>query len=174
MTSFSRCRTKANPAAWEHDGRGIAGMLGCPRQLPDSEFRRRDVDGRAGKAPLLAMELELSRACNFTCVYCPFEERSTLEEELSEREVREVILQAKELGAKRIVLVGGEPTIHRDFLGVIRFIRSQDLEVEIFTNGSAITTRPLVIFKSPSSVTRKKTFTGRGVSPGNASSAVAI
>jgi radical SAM protein with 4Fe4S-binding SPASM domain len=114
-------------------------MLGCPRQLPDFEFSGEDVDGCVGKARLLSLEVELSRACNFCCVYCPLEEGSALEEELSEREVREVILQAKELGAKRIILVGGEPTIHGDFLGVVRFIRSQDLEVEIFTNGSGIT-----------------------------------
>lgn len=114
-------------------------MLGCPRQLADSELSRPDSDERAGEVQLLAMEVELSRACNFGCAYCPYEERSALEEELSEREVRDVILQAKELGARRIVLGGGEPTIHRDVLEVIRFIRSQGLEVEMLTNGSGIT-----------------------------------
>ena len=47
------------------------------------------------------MEVELSRACDFRCAYCHLGERPAPEEELSEREICDVILQGRDLGARR-------------------------------------------------------------------------
>jgi radical SAM protein with 4Fe4S-binding SPASM domain len=59
--------------------------------------------------------------------------------ELSQDEIRDVILQASELGAKKIIILGGEPTLYPHALDIIQFIGAQGLEVEMFTNGSRIT-----------------------------------
>ncbi len=114
-------------------------MTGCPQQMAGSEFPREEIEEAVKNRRLLAMEIELSRACDFRCSHCYLEERPAREEELSQGEIRDVILQGRDLGAKRIILVGGEPTTHPDVLEVIRFIRLQGLEVEVLTNGSGIT-----------------------------------
>jgi radical SAM protein with 4Fe4S-binding SPASM domain len=43
------------------------------------------------------------------------------------------------MGARKIIILGGEPTLYPDILDMIRFIRKQDLEAEMFTNGTRIT-----------------------------------
>jgi radical SAM protein with 4Fe4S-binding SPASM domain len=114
-------------------------MAGCPRQTSGFEFSREAIDEAVKNSRLLTMEIEFSRSCNFRCPYCYVPERSSLKNELSRREIRDVILQAKELGARKIIILGGEPTIYPHILEMIRFIGSQGLEVEMFTNGSRIT-----------------------------------
>jgi len=58
---------------------------------------------------------------------------------LTIEEIQDVILQAKDLGAKKIIILGGEPMIYPHILDMVRFIKSSDMEIELFTNGSNIT-----------------------------------
>ncbi len=85
------------------------------------------------------MEIEFSLRCNFQCPYCYVPDKDYFQNELKIHEIQDVILQAKALGAQKIILLGGEPSIYPDTWKMIRFIRQNDLEVEMFTNGSGIT-----------------------------------
>lgn len=114
-------------------------MAGCPRQIPNFEFTREEIEKAIEDERLLTMEIEFSRGCNFRCPYCYVPWRSSLKNELSPSEIRDVILQARDLGARKIVVLGGEPTIYPHLLEMVRFIGSHGLEVEMFTNGSRIT-----------------------------------
>jgi radical SAM protein with 4Fe4S-binding SPASM domain len=87
---------------------------------------------------LLSMEIELSQRCNFRCPYCYVPLQNHFEDELSPDEIRGVILQAKALGARKIIVLGGEPSIYPHTPEMIRFMRANDLEVEMFTNGSGV------------------------------------
>lgn len=87
---------------------------------------------------LLTLEIEFSRKCNFRCPHCYSEEINS-RKEMSLEESRDVLLQAKALGAGKIVVIGGEPMIYPEIMEQIRFIRSHGLEIEIITNGSNIT-----------------------------------
>jgi radical SAM protein with 4Fe4S-binding SPASM domain len=49
-------------------------------------------------------------------------------------------LQAADLGARRISILGAEPTRYRCISELARFMRSQDLEVEMFASGVGMTT----------------------------------
>lgn len=84
------------------------------------------------------MEIEFSLRCNFKCPYCYVPQDKQLKDELSLQEIQSVILQAKALGAARIIVLGGEPSIYPHTPELIRFMRSNELEVEMFTNGSGI------------------------------------
>jgi radical SAM protein with 4Fe4S-binding SPASM domain len=88
---------------------------------------------------LLTMEIEFSLRCNFNCPYCYVPHADYFEDELNPEEIRDAILQAKALGAKKIIILGGEPTIYPRIKEMIEFITGQALEVEMFTNGSGIT-----------------------------------
>lgn len=59
--------------------------------------------------------------------------------ELSGEEILSVLKQAAALGARKIVLLGGEPLLHPDLTGEIRRIRELGMHAEIFTNGSLVT-----------------------------------
>lgn len=109
------------------------------RILSGPEFTDVEIAAAARERRLLSMELELSRQCNFRCTYCYVGDPPPPVGELTPDEMRDVVLQAKELGARKIIMLGGEPMIHPDILGTITWIREQDLAVELFTNGTNMT-----------------------------------
>ncbi len=108
-------------------------------QISEFEFSRREIEEAAENDRLLSMEIEFSRRCNFRCIYCYVPKDVRVENELTPEQIRDAILQAKELGAKKIIILGGEPTIYTGLSEMIEFIRRQDLVAELFTNGSGIT-----------------------------------
>ncbi|SPD72327.1 Radical SAM additional 4Fe4S-binding domain protein [uncultured Desulfobacterium sp.] len=109
------------------------------RQCAGFDFSRQEIEGAVKNGRLLSMEIELSLRCNFNCLYCYVPKDADYDEELSAEEIRHAICQAKELGAKRIIILGGEPTIYPNLLDIIWCIREQGLEAEMFTNGTGIT-----------------------------------
>ena len=114
-------------------------MNTCHNESFGFGFSKQEILDAVNNGRLLSMEIEFSRRCNFRCPYCYVPNSCSLEKELSPEEIHDAILQAKDLGANRIIILGGEPTIYPHFLDMIRFIRKQDLEIEMFTNGSGIT-----------------------------------
>lgn len=88
---------------------------------------------------LLSIELEFTRRCNLRCIYCYADSGEPAPNELSLDEIRSVILQAKQLGAEKIVLLGGgEPLVYRELPEVIRFVHALGLQQYLFTNGTLI------------------------------------
>jgi radical SAM protein with 4Fe4S-binding SPASM domain len=110
-------------------------MPGCPGRGCNSDFTKDDIAEAVKNRRLLALELQLSGRCDLRCRYCGMPRPSIGEEELSPQEIRDVILQARELGAQGLTVLGGEPTIYPDVLKVIRFARSHGFAVELITNG---------------------------------------
>ncbi|MGD9331034.1 MAG: radical SAM protein [Desulfobacterales bacterium] len=113
-------------------------MGSCSIQTSDFEFPLRDIEETAKRGGLLSMEIEFSRRCNYRCPYCYVPRQPDLADELSRAEIRNVIVQAEALGARKIIILGGEPTIYPHIVEMIAFIRGRGLVVEMFTNGSGI------------------------------------
>ncbi len=105
----------------------------------DFEFSRETIEQAVRRGKLLSMEIEFSLHCNFRCPYCYVPHNSQLKNELTTDEIKSIVLQAKALGARKIIVLGGEPTIYPHTLELIGFIRDHDLQVEMFTNGSGVT-----------------------------------
>jgi len=103
-------------------------------EFPDDEIEKAVSHGR-----LLSMEIEFSLRCNFKCPYCYVPREDQLQDEMTPDEIKDVILQAKALGATKIIVLGGEPSIYPDTIELIQYIRNQGLTVEMFTNGSGVT-----------------------------------
>ncbi|WP_287125138.1 radical SAM protein [Desulfobacter sp.] len=110
--------------------------IGCAGNF---EFSKQKIDRAVSGNRLLSMEIELSLRCNFRCSYCYVPHDAYFDNELSLDEIFEVIIQAKALGAGKIILLGGEPSIYPHIREVIEFLKSHHLETEIFTNGTGIT-----------------------------------
>ena len=107
-------------------------------QIYNLEFTEQEIRAAVAAGKLLSMEIEFSRICNFRCSYCYVPGGNECGNELSREEIRDVILQAKELGARKIIILGGEPSIYPHLVEMIRFLGQEGLEVEMFTNGTGI------------------------------------
>ncbi|MFH1260157.1 MAG: radical SAM protein [Elusimicrobiota bacterium] len=110
-------------------------MDNSKKQIFFYEFSLAEIKEAEQNNRLLSMEIELSFRCNFRCSYCYVPDKLTAEKELTEGEIRDIIRQARDLGAKKIVLLGGEPMIYPLLFPMLEFIRDLGLTAEMFTNG---------------------------------------
>ncbi|MBM4344165.1 MAG: radical SAM protein [Deltaproteobacteria bacterium] len=84
------------------------------------------------------IEVQLGHLCNNRCVFCVSGQLSEQRRapQLPLQPILHQIAQARANGAQRVTLLGGEPTIQRGFLDVLRFcVDLQFDEVVVFTNG---------------------------------------
>ena len=102
-------------------------------------FTASEVADAVKRGGLLTMEIEFSLKCSFHCPYCYVPQKEDFDDELTTEEIRDIIIQAKSLGARKIIILGGEPSIYPHIEAMIAYIRDLDLQVEMFTNGSGIT-----------------------------------
>ncbi len=107
-------------------------------QIYNLEFTEQQIREAVAADRLLSMEIEFSRVCNFRCSYCYVDEKIERPDELTRTEIKDVILQAKEQGAQKIIILGGEPSIYPHLVEMLRFLGKEGLEIEMFTNGSGI------------------------------------
>lgn len=107
-------------------------------QIYNLEFSEQEIREAVAAGRLLSMEIEFSRICNFRCSYCYVADRIECRQELSRDEIKQAILQAKSLGARKIIILGGEPSIYPHLVEMLRFLGREDLEIEMFTNGSGV------------------------------------
>lgn len=114
-------------------------MANCQVIAPNFEFTEAEIKEAVKNNRLLSMEIEFSLRCNFHCQYCYIPDKSNFENELSFEELRDALLQAKGLGVKKIIVLGGEPMLYPQALKMLKFIRAENLNVEMFTNGFGIT-----------------------------------
>ncbi|HUI45019.1 MAG TPA: radical SAM protein [Nitrospirota bacterium] len=115
-------------------------MNTCQTQIYGAEFSNEEIAEAVQSGKLLSMEIEFNSICNFRCVYCYAAENGQRRNELTVEQFQDVITQAKELGARKIIVLGGEPMLYPPILDMLRFIRGLNMDVELFTNGSGITT----------------------------------
>jgi radical SAM protein with 4Fe4S-binding SPASM domain len=59
--------------------------------------------------------------------------------EMTREEIRDVIIQARDMGARKIIILGGEPMLYPHLMEMVRFIKDLGMEIELFTNGVNMT-----------------------------------
>ncbi|MFY3745314.1 GTP 3',8-cyclase MoaA [Anaeromyxobacter sp. Red801] len=93
------------------------------------------VDGQGRR--IVYLRLSLTDRCNFRCSYCSPAAPETHEDPLARDEVARLVRIFGGLGIRRVRLTGGEPTLRRDVLDVIREVaRAPGIEeVALTTNG---------------------------------------
>jgi radical SAM protein with 4Fe4S-binding SPASM domain len=113
----------------------------CRNRIYGAEFSREEIDRTIRDGQLLSLEIEFNSSCNFKCIYCYTGDNnnSVRRDELTVEEQKDVIVQAREMGARKIIILGGEPMLYPNIIDMIRFIRDLELNVELFTNGANIT-----------------------------------
>jgi radical SAM protein with 4Fe4S-binding SPASM domain len=114
-------------------------MNTCQSRIYGAEFSKEEIAEAVRNNKLLSMEIEFNSVCNFRCVYCYAAENGGRRNELTPEEFRDVIAQAHDLGARKMIVLGGEPMLYPPILEMIRYIRDVGMDVELFTNGTNIT-----------------------------------
>jgi MoaA/NifB/PqqE/SkfB family radical SAM enzyme len=87
----------------------------------------------------ISINLDLTSACNFSCHFCVDSRLVNAGKTLTLEEVKKTIDTLYSHGLLSVILIGGgEPTLHRDFGQIVRYIKGKRLQVGIVTNGSQL------------------------------------
>jgi GTP 3',8-cyclase len=83
------------------------------------------------------LRLSLTDRCNFRCSYCAPAGVDRVEDPLTRAELARVVGVFARLGVQRVRLTGGEPTLRKDLLDVVRDVKATPgiEEVALTTNG---------------------------------------
>jgi len=89
------------------------------------------------------IDIEITPKCNLTCIHCSAQagERNVKEDELSEEEIKKILLNAKELGLKKVGITGGEPLCDiKKLENIVKFcVNELKVSLHTHTNGTLIT-----------------------------------
>ncbi|MBU2637844.1 MAG: radical SAM protein [Nanoarchaeota archaeon] len=87
--------------------------------------------------PVNTLQLFITNRCNLRCRAC-FYAGSLGKKDMSMEQYKEHVLEHKEEISK-VILLGGEPTLHPDLEQMLFFSKSQGLRTTVYTNGARIT-----------------------------------
>ena len=87
----------------------------------------------------ISINLDLTTACNFSCPFCVDSKLINAGKSLTLEEVQKTIDTLHSHGLLSVILIGGgEPTLHKDFEEIVRYLKSKRLQIGIVTNGSRL------------------------------------
>lgn len=112
-----------------------------PSKVYGLNFTNEEIEDAIKNNKLLTLDLETSHLCNLKCIYCYASSGKKLSNELSIKELKDIVKQAKDLGVRNISIIGGgEPLLYKPILELVNYIHELGIEQDIFTNGTCITT----------------------------------
>jgi len=82
---------------------------------------------------------ELTLRCDHACAHCGSRAALPREHELDRDEALRVAGELAELGAREVVLIGGEAYLHDGFLAIVRALREHGIGAALTTGGRGIT-----------------------------------
>jgi len=95
---------------------------------------------------LYSVIFELTPKCNFNCVHCYLHDHH-VSEELSYKEIIEIIDILYEKEVLFITFTGGEIFTRKDFLDIYLYAKRKGFIVELYTNGALINDEIVEVFK---------------------------
>jgi radical SAM protein with 4Fe4S-binding SPASM domain len=95
--------------------------------------RRHPLIIRSPEPSLRYLELQITNACNLRCKHCFINDHAR--EELSPRQICDVLTEFEEKQGLRVMLTGGEPLLHSRFAEINEMLPDFFLRKVLFTNG---------------------------------------
>ena len=117
----------------------------CEPSIPNvpvgNEHPRLDLP--EGIPPLRSFYLYMTTGCNLCCRHCWITPKFVRGEPspgdwLDIELIREAVREAKPMGLNHTKLTGGEPVLHPQFVKIVDFLTSQDIKLDMETNGTLI------------------------------------
>jgi radical SAM protein with 4Fe4S-binding SPASM domain len=90
----------------------------------------------------LRLEIDITNQCNYKCAHCSRNAviKPNVTNSLTTLEIKNIIGDAASLGTRTLVLMGGEPLMHKDFFEICDYSKRRGIrKIETSTNGSRIT-----------------------------------
>ena len=84
---------------------------------------------------LKELSVEITRKCPNCCLHCSSSSNKNCNEKMPYDKFKEIVLDAKELGANTVCLSGGEPFLHSEIVQMIDFVHSCKLNCYVYTSG---------------------------------------
>jgi radical SAM protein with 4Fe4S-binding SPASM domain len=83
--------------------------------------------------------VDMTNKCNNKCTWCYAKEAINSENliEIKISFLKEKISTFIDIGIKKIVLIGGEPTLHQNFFEILDLLHSNNFQISLVTNGRA-------------------------------------
>lgn len=104
--------------------------------------RKCDADTPNRELPLfspISINLDITTACNFSCPFCVDSKLINAGNSLTLEEIQRTIDTLHSYGLLSVILIGGgEPTLHKDFEEVVRYLKRKKIQIGIATNGSRL------------------------------------
>lgn len=79
------------------------------------------------------LELQITKRCNLKCKHCFVGESSNVN--LSFHDISRVLKEFEEMQGLRVLITGGEPLLHPEFLKINNFLENLAIRKILFTNG---------------------------------------
>ena len=79
------------------------------------------------------VDIRFGYNCNNNCSYCIVQGSRNKYKDMTTSEIKKLVKEAADRGAKQISLTGGEPTIRKDIFEVCKYANSFDFETIMFT-----------------------------------------
>lgn len=81
-------------------------------------------------------EIYMTQRCNRNCVYCFAKDNLKTDiKDIDFNTISRSVYQAHKRGFNYITLLGGEPTVHKDFFPTLKLAKKLNFKIHIFTNG---------------------------------------
>ncbi len=100
----------------------------------DRPVRERTEDDIRRNVPVHVV-WEITLACDLKCQHCGSRAGARRERELTTTEAMEVVAALARLGAREVTLIGGEAYLRKDWVDIVRAIRSQGMRCTVQTGG---------------------------------------
>ena len=88
--------------------------------------------------PVTNLRISVTEDCNLNCFYCHREGQMKGKREMTPEEIERIVKIASRLGVKKVKLTGGEPTIRRDIVEIVRRIKPYVVDLSLTTNGTVM------------------------------------
>lgn len=111
----------------------VARSIATDRQAVSCYFRT------TVEAPYRKALVQIDERCNLRCAHCFVSATKVGASMPLDEIVEKLIPQLIDCHVRRVTLTGGEPTIHPDFLDVVRAFRAADMDVGVCTNATTLT-----------------------------------
>lgn len=96
---------------------------------------------------LKEIDLYITEKCNLACPFCSVRAGENPIRELDYDTVTHFVDYCKENKVTDIHVTGGEPTLHKDYKRIIKYIIESGIDVRLITNGLLLTKRDLIELK---------------------------
>ena len=110
------------------------------KQLYREEYKLKAYTPNVERSQHLKMAwLEITQACNCRCLHCyQGDDHFQNVDVLELKDWKRVIDELYTLGVSRVVVIGGEPCMHKDICEILNGLYEREIETTLFTNATMI------------------------------------